>query len=94
MLAAISQRELTKISHSSWFVFGLTHFGPKKYTFIAIYCQQVNVADSFKRSYFLAHVSHKNSKIIIFLANLVCITKGDKWVKFGLLSVELLKIFQ
>ena len=50
MLAAISQRELTKISHSSWFVFGLTHFGPKKYTFIAIYCQQVNVADSFKRS--------------------------------------------
>ena len=80
MLAAISQRELTKISHSSWFVFGLTHFGPKKYTFIAIYCQQVNVADSFKRSY--------------FLANLVCITKGYKWVKFGLLSVELLKIFQ
>ena len=66
MLAAISQRELTKISHSSWFVFGLTHFGPKKYTFIAIYCQQVNVADGFKRSYFLAHVSHKNLKIIIF----------------------------
>ena len=33
---------------------------------------------------FLAHLSHKNSKLMIFFAYLICITKDDKWVKFGL----------
>ena len=34
-------------------LFGSTHFGPKKYTFIDTYCQQVIVVDSFlKKSFF------------------------------------------
>ena len=32
----------------------------------------------------MAHLGHKNSKLMIFFAYLVCITKDDKWVKFGL----------
>ena len=55
-------------------MFGFTHFGHKKYTFIDTYCQQEIVADVSKRTSFFAHVSHKNSKLIIFF-------KGDKWVK-------------
>ena len=39
---------------------------PKKYTCIDTYCQQVIGADGFKRNSFLAHVSRKNSKLIIF----------------------------
>ena len=55
-------------------MFGFTHFGHKKYTFIDTYCQQEIVADVSERTSFFAHVSHKNSKLIIFF-------KGDKWVK-------------
>ena len=81
------------MSRSQWFVFSLTHFGLEKYTFTDnTYCQQVIVTGSFKRTSFLvhAHVSHKNSKLIIFSAYLVCITKGaDKWVKFDLQWVKL-----
>ena len=47
-------------------MFGLTHFGLKKHTFIVAYCQQIFVADSFKRPSFWIHASHKNSKLIIF----------------------------
>ena len=47
MLAAISCKEPKKISRPVWFVFGFTHFGPKKHTFIVVYCQEVFVADRF-----------------------------------------------
>ena len=45
---------------------GVTHFGPKNYTFFDTYCQKVIGADSFKRTFFLDHVSHKNLKSIFF----------------------------
>ena len=45
---------------------GVTHFGPKNYTFIDTHCQKVIGADSFKRTSFLDHVSHKNFKLIFF----------------------------
>ena len=52
------------------------------------HCQQVIVAESFKRTSFLAHVSHKNLKHF-FLAYIVSISKADKWVKFGLQMMKL-----
>ena len=71
-------------------MFGLIYFGPKEDTFIDVYCQQVLVAESFKRPSFLAHIFQKNSKLRMFSAYLVCITKvNNKWEKFGLERVKL-----
>ena len=47
------------------------------------------VADGFKRTSFLAHMSHRNSKLITCSAYLICINEGDKWVKFGLQTMKL-----
>ena len=58
-------------------------FWTPKNTFINTNCQQFLAADRFKRP-FLAYISHKNSKLIIFSAYLVCIPKVNKWVKFDL----------
>ena len=67
MKVTISHKERKKIACLLWFVFGLTHFAPKKHTFIVVYCQQIFVADSFKRPFGI-YVSHKNSKLIIFFS--------------------------
>ena len=48
---------------------------------INVYCQQVLVVGSFKRSSFLVHVSHKNLKLIFFPTYLICNTKAKMWVK-------------
>ena len=47
MLAAISCKEPKKIFCPAWFVFDFTHLGPKKHTFIVVFCQEVFVADRF-----------------------------------------------
>ena len=64
-------------------------FWTKKYTFTDTYYQQDIVADSFLKTCFLVHVSHKHSKLIFFSAYLVYYTKGDKWLKFGFEMVGL-----
>ena len=72
----ISHREPMKTSCLKLFALSLTHFGPKNHTFIEFYDQQVLVADRFffvARPSSLALVSHKNSKLIFFSANFVCI---------------------
>ena len=56
---------------------GSNHFNFRIHTFIDSYCQQVLVADNFKRP-FLAHVSHKISKLIVLLVYFACITKVNK----------------
>ena len=57
-------------------MFGLTHFEPKKCTFIDVYCKQVFVADSFKRP-FLAYISHKKLKLIFFASLFAKIWSSD-----------------
>ena len=69
-------------------MFALTHFGPKKHTFIDVYCQQVLVANNLKRLSFLAHISHENLKLIIFSAYLLCITTLRSQIDGGVLINE------
>ena len=67
-------------------------FGPfwiQKAHFTAAYCQQIFVADSFKKPSFWIHVSHKISKLIFFSAYFVCIAKVDRCIRFDLQKVKL-----